>query len=82
HYLSVAHTMSRYKNAFHSPLLSDWRAYEYWLKDGGKDYAQRASNKWKQLLEEYQKPDIDPAVEQALGEFAERRKREIGTAEI
>lgn len=82
HFLSASHTMSRYKTAFHTPLLSDWRAYEYWLKDGGKDYSQRASAKWKQLLDEYQKPDTDPAVDQALCEFVECRKREIGRNEI
>lgn len=82
HFFSTQHTMARYKTAFHSPMLSDWRPYEFWLEDGGKDYAQRANVKWKQLLEGYQKPAIDPGVEQALTEFVARRKQEIGAADI
>ncbi len=82
HFFATDHTIARYETAFHSPMLSDWRAYEFWQKDGSKDYAQRANKKWKQILEAYQKPAIDSGVEEALAEFVIRRKRQIGAADI
>ena len=42
--------------------------------DGGE----RANAIWKQLLGEYQPPPIDPAIDEALRDFMERRKREGG----
>ncbi len=82
HFFDTEHTMSRHKTAFHAPMLSDWRPYDFWLEDGGKDYAQRANGKWKEILESYQKPAIDPGREAELAEFVSRRKQEIGTAHI
>jgi trimethylamine--corrinoid protein Co-methyltransferase len=37
----------------------------------------RANRIWKQLLEEYQQPPLDPAVDEALRDYMARRKREI-----
>lgn len=82
HFFGSEHTMSRYQSAFHAPMLSDWRPYEFWLEDGGKDYAQRASAKWKEILEGYRKPALDSGLETELAAFVSRRKREIGTADI
>jgi trimethylamine--corrinoid protein Co-methyltransferase len=45
--------------------------------DGAKDGAQRANEKYKQLLKVYEKPPLDPAVEEALLDFITRRKHEI-----
>jgi len=33
---------------------------------------------WKQLLAEFEPPPIDPAIDEALKDFIERRKREGG----
>ena len=82
HFLGTPHTMSRYKTAFHEPLLSDWRPYEFWQKDGSQDTAKRANTKWKKMLNEYEKPAIDPAINEELHDFVKRRKHEIGTNEI
>jgi len=37
-----------------------------------------AAEKWKQVLAEYPDPGIDPAVDEELKEFIEKRRREIG----
>ena len=39
-----------------------------------------ATGKWKQLLAEFPDPGIDPGVDEALKEFIERRKSELGDA--
>jgi trimethylamine--corrinoid protein Co-methyltransferase len=42
--------------------------------DGSLDTAQRANVLWKKMLNEYQAPAIDPAVDEALLDFMARRK--------
>ncbi len=82
HFLGADHTMARYKTAFHTPLLSDWRAYEFWESDGAKDTAVRATEKWKELLDSYVPPDLPAGRAEALEEFVIRRKQEIGDMDI
>ncbi|MEM1198947.1 MAG: trimethylamine methyltransferase family protein [Pseudomonadota bacterium] len=82
HFLGADHTMARYKSAFHTPLLSDWRAYEFWESDGAKDTAVRATEKWKELLESFTPPELPAGRAEALEEFVLRRKQEIGDKDI
>ena len=62
HFLGTEHTMKRYEHAFHSPMLSDWRPYEFWQDDGAEDTAKRATKKWQELLEAYQPPPLDQSI--------------------
>jgi len=81
HHFGTAHTLERYETAFYRSLLSTRQNFETWQEQGGLDTARRANAIWKQLLADYRKPAIDPAVDEALNAYAERRKREIaGTA--
>ena len=82
HFLGSPHTMTRYQDAFHMPILSDWRPYEFWEADGSPDVAQRANGKWKEMLAAYESPPIDPGRAEALNDYVERRSREIGNDEI
>ncbi len=78
HFFASSHTMERYERAFYSPMLSDWRNFESWAEAGSVDATHRANTIWKQLLDEYQQPALDPAIDEQLTEYVERRKREIG----
>jgi trimethylamine--corrinoid protein Co-methyltransferase len=78
HYFSTAHTMERYERAFYAPLLSDWRNFETWLEDGGVDATRRANRIWKQILADYQPPPLDPAIDEALQAYVDRRTAEGG----
>jgi len=78
HFFGAAHTLARYEKAFYTPLLSDWRTYEQWRADGAVDATHRANRIWKQMLAEYQEPPMDPAVDEELRAFVERRRREGG----
>ena len=77
HFFGTEHTMSRYENAFYSPLVSNWDNYETWQERGSINAEQRANQIWKQLLKEYQQPQIDPAIDEALQDYVTRRKLEI-----
>ena len=80
HFFGSAHTMERYQEAFYAPLLSNWSNYESWLEAGSVNSEQRANQIWKQLLQEYQQPAVDPGVDEALQDYVSRRKIEIAAS--
>ena len=77
HYLGCAHTQANFKNAFWRTSVLDYRPFETWLEDGGKDTHALASAKVKQTLENYVKPALDSSVDEALLDFIEVRKRSV-----
>ncbi len=80
HFLGCGHTMRNYQDAFYEPVLSDSENVESWEERGSKDMERRAYERWNQLLKDYQAPAIDPATDEALKEFVERRKRALPDA--
>lgn len=76
HHLGTAHTMRHFRTAFYRAELFDYDSAETWEANGGFDSVQRANKKWKQMLRDYEKPPLDPSVDEALRDFMERRKRE------
>ena len=78
HFFGTAHTLARYKDAFYQPLISNWDNYDTWIERGRETAPGKANRIWKQLLGDYQKPPLDPAIDDALKDFVARRKREIG----
>lgn len=82
HFFSTPHTMERYRTAFYSPLLSDWRNFGQWQEDGAKTASQRASEIWQRTLREYRQPARDPSVTEALNAYVERRRSEGGASPL
>ncbi|CAH0341553.1 trimethylamine methyltransferase family protein [Rhizobium sp. CECT 9324] len=80
HYFGTAHTLARYENAFYSPILSDWRNFETWTDAGRPTTYDHANRIFKETLARYERPPIDPAVEEELDAFVARRKEEGGVA--
>ena len=78
HFFGATHTQERYQTAFYGPFLSDWRNYERWSAAGAEETPQRANRIWKSILAEFEPPLLDPAIDEALSDFVERRKREGG----
>ena len=74
HHFGTSHTLERYESAFYAPLLSNRQNYESWQESGSLDIAARANTIWKQLLNEYQQPPLDPAVEEELVAYADKRR--------
>ncbi|MDO8364457.1 MAG: trimethylamine methyltransferase family protein [Actinomycetota bacterium] len=77
HFFGSPHTLARYEHAFYEPLVSDRRNFETWVEAGRPDTAERAAGVWSELLARYEQPPLDPAVEAALIDHVERRKRAI-----
>jgi trimethylamine--corrinoid protein Co-methyltransferase len=77
HFLGCEHTMRHYKNAFWESAISDHAPFETWTEQGGTSGMERANQRWKQVLAEYQPPEIDPAVDDAIKDYMARRKSEM-----
>ena len=80
HHFGTSHTMSRYKNAFYSPLVADWSNFETWQENGEKTATDRANILYKQILDAYEQPAIDVATLEALTSYVERRRTELKPA--
>jgi trimethylamine--corrinoid protein Co-methyltransferase len=74
HFLGCAHTQANFQTAFFRSTLADNNSAEQWEAEGSQDMAQRANAQWKKMLQEYQPPPIDPALDEALLDFVARRK--------
>ena len=78
HFFGCAHTQARYRTAFFSPMISDWRNYESWREAGSPTAYDKANRLFKEKLAAYQQPPIEPERLEALQEFVARRKAEGG----
>ncbi len=73
HFFGTQHTLDRYSNAFYAPLISDWRNYESWVEAGEPHAWQKANQIWKQVLAEYEEPELDPSVREEVDAFVAQR---------
>ena len=80
HFLGCSHTMANYETAYYEALLSDSENVESWEEAGAKDMAQRAYERWNRLLADYEAPALDPAKDEELCAYIEKRKAEIPDA--
>jgi trimethylamine---corrinoid protein Co-methyltransferase len=74
HYLGCAHTQANFKQAFWRSEVLDYKPFETWEDEGGRDSAQLAAVRAEKQLRDYQAPALDPGVAEALREFVDRRK--------
>jgi trimethylamine--corrinoid protein Co-methyltransferase len=78
--LGCGHTMRNYEHAFYDAVMSDSDNVENWEERGSKDAETRAFERWNQLLNDYEAPPMDPAVDEALKDYVARRKTELPDA--
>ena len=74
HFLGSEHTLANFETAFYRSTVADNNSYEQWSAEGSLDAAQRANTLWKQMLAEYQAPELDPAIDEALQAFMTEQK--------
>ena len=77
HHFGTEHTKERYADAFYPSFLADRRNFGQWEEAGSEDILKRAHKLWQLIVNEYEKPVIDTAVNEALHDFVERRKKEL-----
>ena len=74
HFLGSAHTLANFETAFYRSTVADNNSFEQWSAEGSLDAAQRANTLWKKMLAEYQAPELDPAIDEALQAFMTEQK--------
>ncbi len=77
HYLGHPHTQANFERAFFMPQLFDNNSIEQWQAEGGVEITERALQRARKLLAEYEEPALDPAADEALRDYIARREREI-----
>jgi trimethylamine--corrinoid protein Co-methyltransferase len=75
HHFGTPHTIARFEDAFYHSTISDRQNIGVWEERGRLDATQRAHKVWKELLNNYEKPPMDVAIEEELREYIEKRKR-------
>lgn len=78
HFFGEPHTQSRYATEFYGPMVSDWRNWETWTDAGQPDARTRANSLARTIIDEYEAPPIDDAVQAELRDFVDRRISEGG----
>ncbi len=81
HYLGHPHTLENFQRAFFMPEMFDNNAIGQWEEEGSINTNERALQRVKDLLNDYQEPTLDPAKNEALLDYIARREREIPAAD-
>ena len=74
HYLGCDHTQANFKTAFWKSDLLDYKPFETWEEEGARDTRQLATSRVEKLLADYQKPELDAGIEEALNEYVAKKK--------
>lgn len=81
HYLGHPHTLEHFQKAFFMPEMFDNNSIEQWQAEGGIEITERALTRARAMLNEYEEPKLDAAVNEALLDYIARREREIPAAD-
>ncbi|MEM9145933.1 MAG: trimethylamine methyltransferase family protein [Pseudomonadota bacterium] len=80
HFFGTPHTLARYETAFYAPLVSDWSNFETWTERGAVDATQRANRIYRQTVDAFTPPPLDPARAEEIDAFV-RHRTEAGGAD-
>lgn len=74
HFFGSAHTQAHFKDAFFMSDLMDNNSFEQWQLDGEKGLEARGFEAARRLLDAYEPPPLDPAIDEALHAFIAERE--------
>ncbi|NCW54043.1 MAG: trimethylamine methyltransferase, partial [Rhodobacteraceae bacterium] len=77
HYLGCDHTQTNFKSAFWRTEILDYKPFETWQEEGARDTVTLAAERVEKMINTYQKPAMDPAVEEALNDYVARKKASV-----
>lgn len=76
-FLSTSHTMQHFAHCNYQPDLPEAGAFEMWSEAGAMTADQRANRRWKDMLNNYEMPAMDQAIDESLCDFVERKKQSV-----
>lgn len=69
HFLDKEHTFMHFRKEFYRPALSNRTTYELWKNTGSPQAMETANKKWKDILANYQPPELSADVDNTLKKF-------------
>jgi trimethylamine--corrinoid protein Co-methyltransferase len=78
HFFGAEHTLERFRDCFWRAPVASSENFDRWTRGGSLDHAARAGRRVQELLDAYEQPPLDEAIEEELLEFVERRAAELG----
>jgi trimethylamine--corrinoid protein Co-methyltransferase len=82
HYLGTEHTLANFETAFWRPHIPDSNSFEQWELEGSRDAIERAHERWRQMLADYQAPPLDEDVDHRLVTWIQRRKDSFPDSDV
>jgi trimethylamine---corrinoid protein Co-methyltransferase len=82
HFLGCAHTQANFETAFYRSPITDNNSFEQWEAEGSQDLSSRANALWKKQLSEYEAPALDPAADEAVLDYVNRRKASFADSNV
>jgi trimethylamine--corrinoid protein Co-methyltransferase len=82
HYLGTEHTLANFETAFWRSVTSDSNSFEQWELEGSKDAAERAHERWRQMLSDYEAPPLDEDTDHRLTSWIEDRKSSFPDSDV
>ena len=79
-YLASSHTRANFRSALYRSELASLEDVNLWTEQGSKDTLVRANERYKGILEAYEDPGLDDAIDAELQEFMAKRKSAIETS--
>jgi len=80
HLFGTDHTLRHYQTAYWDSALNDDQPFETWAEQGEVESAQRANQRWKEILNAYEAPALDQGTDEALRDFIDRKKASMPDA--
>jgi trimethylamine--corrinoid protein Co-methyltransferase len=80
HFLGCDHTQKNFKSAFWRSEIFNYKPFETWLEEGEADLTLEANKRAKELLKNYEPPDLDLPKREELREFVDKKKASMPDA--
>jgi trimethylamine---corrinoid protein Co-methyltransferase len=82
HYLGTAHTLANFETAFWTAETADSNSFEQWESEGSKEAASRAHERWRQMLSDYEPPELDNEIDHKLTSWITERKESFPDSDV
>ncbi|MEM8633095.1 MAG: trimethylamine methyltransferase family protein [Pseudomonadota bacterium] len=80
HYLGCDHTQAHFRDAFWRSDVLDYRPFETWESDGGRDTRAFAAARAQTMLNSFEPPSLDAGILEALEDYTARKKAGMADA--
>ena len=74
--------MANYKTAFYDSTTANHESFKRWQEEGSLSAAQRANTIYKQILNNYELPPLDEAIDDELKDYMLRRKSAFPDSDV